>query len=656
MTTIGIPRERVATATQPRPRADALRRALLVCGILSSALYAAMLVVVPMGWDGYDSAARAVSELSAIGAPTRSPWVALGLVYTLLAIAFGIGVLLSADDDRRLRAAGGVLIAQSLVGLVWPPMHMRGAETTLTDALHIAFAMAWLLLMLAAMGFGAAALGKRFRRHTAATIAIFVVFGALTGLDGPRIAANLPTPWVGLWERINIGAALVWIAALAIALLRRQSSAAGAHAARAAADIPVQGFVAPGFEEVRAEFERNLTGRGEIGGAVSAWWRGEKVVDLWGGRRSPEGEEPWAADTMVAVSSTTKGLAAMTVALAVARGWLDYDAPVARYWPEFAQSGKGAITVRQLLGHEAGLVLLDEPLTVEKLRDLDAVARILARQRPAWPPGSRHGYHTLTLGLYMQELVRRSDPAHRTLGRLFREEIAGPLGVDFHIGLPREVPAERLARVRTLSPWRGLLALRYTPPAVTLKMIAPGSLLRRSFLGLAADPNDRSWLEVEVPSGNGVGTARGIARAYSCFAEGGAEIGIGPATFARLTTIPPAERPMDEVLGIPSCFALGFSRPGPGFAFGSGARAFGSPGAGGSFGFADPDARLGYAYVTNAYDFHLVDDPREKALRDAVYRAIGRLGERESSGGAPVRALAVPLLRPRAPGPPRSAV
>ena len=164
--------------------------------------------------------------------------------------------------------------------------------------------------------------------------------------------------------------------------------------------VTVHGQVAPGFEEVRKIFERNFAERGEVGAAVAAYWHGKKVVDLWGGRRTPNSAEPWNEDTMVVVNSTTKGMSALALALANARGWLDYDAPVARYWPEFAQNGKEAITVRQLLGHEAGLVLLDEPLSLERLRDLDDVANLLARQKPAWPPGTRHGYHTMTLGLY----------------------------------------------------------------------------------------------------------------------------------------------------------------------------------------------------------------------------------------------------------------
>jgi len=396
-------------------------------------------------------------------------------------------------------------------------------------------------------------------------------------------------------------------------------------------------MVAPGFEQVRAEFERNFAQRGEIGAAVAAYWRGEKVVDLWGGRRAPEGEAPWNRDTMVVVMSTTKGLAAMTLAVANARGWLDYDAPMADYWPEFAQHGKAGITVRQLLGHEAGLVLLDERLTLERLGDLDEVARVLARQKPMWPPGTRHGYHALTVGLYMQEIMRRVDPGHRTIGRFFQQEIAEPLGLEFHIGLPPGIPEERLARIKPLAIGRGLLALRFTPPAVTLRMIRPGSLLRRSLAVLSVPANDRRFLAVEVPAGNGVGTARGIARAYSAFAEGGAELGITPETFARITAVPVVTGRRDVVLGVPSCFWLGFLRPGPEVWFGSSPRAFGAPGAGGSFGFADPDQRLGYAYVMNKLDFYLQNDPREKALRDAVYRAIGRLAVRPGAqlSGAP---------------------
>jgi CubicO group peptidase (beta-lactamase class C family) len=391
------------------------------------------------------------------------------------------------------------------------------------------------------------------------------------------------------------------------------------------------GVVAKGFEEVRAEFERNFAERGEIGAAVAAWWRGEKVVDLWGGRRLPDGDAPWEEDTMVVVNSTTKGVSAMTLALANARGWLDYDAPVARYWPEFAQAGKEQVTVRQLLGHEAGLVWLDESLPFERLSDLDAVAHVLARQKPVWPPGTRRGYHAMTVGLYMQEIFRRVDPAHRTLGRFFAEEIARPLGLDFYIGLPREIPDRRLAKLLLFSPARALRALPGTPGPLALRVLWPWSLVHRSMLFADMNPNDRHTLEVELPAGNGVGTARAIARLYSVFAEGGAELDVGPETMARLIAPPTMFRTKDVVFGVPSYLALGFLRPGPGATFGSSARAFGMSGAGGSFAYADPDARLGYSYVMNKLDFHLFDDPREKALRDAVLRAIATL-ERSGAG------------------------
>ena len=393
----------------------------------------------------------------------------------------------------------------------------------------------------------------------------------------------------------------------------------------------VRGRVAPGFEEVRSEFERNFSERGEIGAAVAAYWRGEPVVDLWGGRRSPKSEAPWREDTMIVVFSSTKGLAAMTLAVANARGWLDYDAPIAKYWPAFAQHGKGGITVRQLLAHEAGLVVLDEKLSIDPLRDLDHVAELLARQKPAWIPGTRHGYHAMTIGLYMQEIIRRVDPAHRSLGRFFHEEIAVPLELDFYIGLPREIPEERLATMLQFSPGRAICALPHAPHDFILRVLWPWSLLRKSLQLTDVDWNERRNLEVEIPAGNGVGTARALARAYSAFTEGGAELGISKETLASITAVPTFADSRDEVIGRPSYFSLGFLRPGPELAFGSSERAFGAPGAGGSFAFGDPDQRLGYAYVMNKMDFYLIDDPREKALRDAVYRAMERLSARSRS-------------------------
>lgn len=384
-------------------------------------------------------------------------------------------------------------------------------------------------------------------------------------------------------------------------------------------------YVAPGFEAVRDVFEENFRSRGEIGAAVAAFWRGEKVVDLWGGRRCPDAPDRWEKDTLVCVMSATKGMAALALAVAHGRGFFDHDAPVAEYWPEFAQNGKAEITIRQLLNHEAGLVLLDTPLSVALMRDLDVVAKILARQKPAWAPGSRHGYHTMSLGLYMQELIRRTDPQKRTLGQFFHEEIAVPLGLDFHIGLPASIPQRRLAQIATLNPMRALTGFRKMPLPMIFKMLQPNSMLRRSFLLGDLDWNDREMLEVELPAGNGVGTARAMACAYASFAEGGAALGVPPATLDALTAPPDLSHPRDAVLGVKTAFSLGFLRPSPHYSFGSGPMSFGAPGAGGSFAFADPAAQIGYAYVTNTLDFYLFDDPREKALRDALYASISAL-------------------------------
>jgi hypothetical protein len=208
-----------------------LRKILLVCGVLSSLLYVAMNIFVAMQWEGYSSASQTVSELSAIGAPTRPLWVLLAIPYTLLVAAFGWGVWASARRNRPLRVVGGLMIAYGVIGLAWPPMHLREVlatgGATLTDTMHIVFTMVTVLLMLLAIGFGAAAFGRRFRLYSIATIVILVAFGALTGLDAPRIDANLPTPWIGVWERINIGVFLLWVVVLAIALLRAPDLAAG---------------------------------------------------------------------------------------------------------------------------------------------------------------------------------------------------------------------------------------------------------------------------------------------------------------------------------------------------------------------------------------------------------------------------------------------
>lgn len=194
---------------------SAMRTNLVACGVLASLLYAVMIAFVPLLNDDYSAASQTVSELSAIGAPTRAPWIALGLVYSALMAAFGWGVWGAAAGSRSLRVVGALLLVHGASGPFWPPMHLRGVTRTLTDTLHVAFGGVTVLIFLLAIGFGAAAFGRRFRTYSLGTVAIMLVFGLLTGLDGPNIDANLPTPWVGVWQRINIGAFLAWLVVFA---------------------------------------------------------------------------------------------------------------------------------------------------------------------------------------------------------------------------------------------------------------------------------------------------------------------------------------------------------------------------------------------------------------------------------------------------------
>ena len=392
--------------------------------------------------------------------------------------------------------------------------------------------------------------------------------------------------------------------------------------------VSVFGSVAPGFEPVREAFARNFAERGEVGAACAVYRHGEKVVDLWGGLRDRASGAPWEEDTVVLVFSTTKGLSALAMAVAHSRGLFDLDERVAAYWPEFAQAGKERVTVRQLLAHQAGLCAIDEPLTPAMLGDLDALAAILARQRPAWEPGTRHGYHALTLGFFEGELLRRVDPQHRSLGRFFAEEVARPLGLQFHIGLPAGVPASRLATIESFHPLSLLFHLDRDSWRMVLAYLRPGSLTARAFGNpRVARPSDfaaPAFRGVEIPSVNGFGVVRDIARVYGAVATGGRDLGIAPATLSELRTPAPAPArgPHDAVLRVPTVYAFGFLKPSPAFRFGTNDAAFGTMGAGGSFAFADPDSGLGFAYAMNKMGFHIWSDPREQALRDVVYRCL----------------------------------
>jgi CubicO group peptidase (beta-lactamase class C family) len=384
----------------------------------------------------------------------------------------------------------------------------------------------------------------------------------------------------------------------------------------------VEGHVSPPFEAVREAFVDNFVRHRELGGACCIYHRGEKVVDLWGGIRNKRTREPWEQDTMVVIHSATKGLAAMTLALAHSRGWLDYEERVAKYWPEFAQQGKEKITVRQLLAHQAGLFAFDEPVDRSVVADLDRLAVVLARQRPAWEPGTRQAYHAITLGFYQGELLRRVDPQHRSLGQFFHDEIAAMLGEDVYIRVPDQIPNSRLATLSAPTPLRRLTGF---PLRLTLEGLNRHSNIYRALVtnpgaAIYQDEERVYARNLEVPSGGGVGTARAIAHAYGVFATVGRELRLRQETVDLLAApaIPPSRGFYDECMKANAIqFSLGFMKSTAAWPFGS-ARSFGSPGAGGSLGFADPNTGVGYAYVTSQMGTTLTGDPRDVALRKAL--------------------------------------
>jgi CubicO group peptidase (beta-lactamase class C family) len=389
----------------------------------------------------------------------------------------------------------------------------------------------------------------------------------------------------------------------------------------------IEGSVSSGFEAVREAFVENFTRRGELGAACCIYRDGEKIVDLWGGVRDRVSGEPWHEDTMVLVHSTTKGLSAMVMALAHSRGWLDYDERVCTYWPEFAQAGKEQLTVRQLLAHQGGLFAFDEKVDRAVVADLDRLAGIMARQQPAWPPGERQAYHAISLGFYESELVRRIDPHHRSLGRCFHEEIAVPLGLEFYIGVPEAIPDARLAPLEPPGLWKRLtsMPLSLVFAAMNRRSVLYRSLVANPGTGFYVDAHRMVVRNLEVPSGGGVGTARAIAKAYGVFADGGHELALDPATIDALEApaIPARHGFFDECFRGPAKFSLGFMKPSDAFPFGH-ASSFGAPGAGGSMGYADPDAAIGYGYVTNRMGMDIQGDARDVALRNAIPNGTSR--------------------------------
>lgn len=388
----------------------------------------------------------------------------------------------------------------------------------------------------------------------------------------------------------------------------------------------IGGDVAEGFGAVADAFRSNFRTRGEVGAAVAVYRDGERVVDLWGGWRDHQLGRRWESDTLVPVFSTTKGMAAAAVAVAHSRGWFRLDEPVASYWPEFAQHGKDRVTIRQLLAHEAGLAVIDRRLDLATIADPERLGAVLAAQAPKWRPGTSHGYHAQTLGWYESQLLRRVDPAGRSIGGFFADEVAAPLDAQFFIGITDDALLERLATFSGGGRIGAAVHAHQMPKRLLAAMLNPRSMTARAFTNPKAlamntsSVNRPDVLRLEFPSMNGVGEVRAIAAVYGALATGGSELGLDRATLDELETV--VTPGFDEIFRLDSAFAMGFMKPFPLLPFGSTPRSYGHTGLGGSFGFADPDLGVGYAYAMNRGGYSLPTDPREVALRDAVYESM----------------------------------
>jgi CubicO group peptidase (beta-lactamase class C family) len=397
----------------------------------------------------------------------------------------------------------------------------------------------------------------------------------------------------------------------------------------------VQGHCDARFAQVRDLFEQSFARGEELGAAIAFCLDGELVVDLWGGHRDAARTTPWTRDTLVNTFSTTKGMTALCAHRLVERGALDLDAPVARYWPEFAAKGKGDVPVRWLLSHQAGLPAVRRPLPEEALYDWDAMASALAEQEPWWEPGTRHGYHALTFGFLVGELIRRASG--KSVGAFLRDEVAGPLGADFFIGLPAAEDARTADLLGSLippAPAAGDGAAAGPPVELPgplgqflRDMTDPTTMTGAAFAnppGRADRVNTRAWRGAEVPAANGHGTAEALARVYGALARGGELGGV------RLLEPESIERAREEQVfgpdavlgGLPMRFGLGFMLRQDFMPISPNPNAFGHPGAGGSIGMADPDAKVGFGYVTNKMKMGLVGGPGAFAVLNAFFARL----------------------------------
>jgi CubicO group peptidase (beta-lactamase class C family) len=374
--------------------------------------------------------------------------------------------------------------------------------------------------------------------------------------------------------------------------------------------VEVHGHCEAAFEPVRERFRTNFDKGREVGASVCVVLDGRPVVDLWAGSAAADGSVPWERDTIVNVYSTTKTMSFLVVLMLADRGLIELDAPVGRYWPEFAQNGKERVEVRHLFSHSAGVAGFDAPLEPEDLYDWDRVVGLLAAQAPWWEPGTASGYHAMTQGFLLGELVRRTDG--RTLGTFFRQEVAEPLGADFHIGLD---PAHD-ARVGELVPPESGLDAEADADPIAHRVFSNPVLS-------GTEPTTEAWRRAELPAAGGFGNARSVARIHAAMACGGELDGV------RLLSAEMVERAFleriagrDLVLGVPVRFGLGFALPSPEVPISPNQRVGYWGGWGGSLVLVDVDARLCVSYVMNRMEATLTGDVRGGSLALATYGAL----------------------------------
>jgi CubicO group peptidase (beta-lactamase class C family) len=387
-----------------------------------------------------------------------------------------------------------------------------------------------------------------------------------------------------------------------------------------AASVPIQGICEPRFEPIKKAFLENFAARNESGAAVALTLDGKPMVDLWAGWADQAKTAPWTRDTIVNVYSTTKGLTAICAHRLVDQGKLDLDAPVAKYWPEFAQAGKQNLPVRYLLSHRAGLPAVKKPLARDAAFSWETVTSALAAQEPWWVPGTRHGYHALTFGWLVGEVIRRISG--KSPGTYFRDELAQPLGLDCHIGLDAKHDVRVAPLVEPPPPDPGqpnpMAEMMKDPESVSAKTLMNPPTLAPGIV------NSRQWRGAEIPAANGHTTARALARIYGALARGGEIDGVQvltPESIAQCHT--EQSRGPDAVLLLTTRFGLGFMMSLPEASLGPNPRSFGHPGYGGSLGYADPDAKIGFGYTMNRMGTGILIDPRADALIKAVYESLG---------------------------------